>query len=142
MPAVEKSIFIQAPPEKIWDLSRDPHDWHTWFEGAREAKSIEGDGGVGTIVDTSMTIANIPLPAQIKVLEATPAVRWKGEFTGPAAKGYQLWTYEGQDGGTQLTFRIEASLSGPAKLAEGMVVKSFEKMADKTLANLKAMVEI
>jgi len=42
---------------------------------------------------------------------------------------------------TKLTFRIEATLSGPAKLAEGMVTKSFDQMADKTLANVKAMAE-
>jgi hypothetical protein len=58
-----------------------------------------------------------------------------------ASEGHQLWMYEKMDSGTKLTFRIEANLSGPAKLAEGMVVKSFEQMADKTLSNVKAMAE-
>jgi uncharacterized protein YndB with AHSA1/START domain len=141
MPAVEKSIVINAPSERIWEISQNPTNWHTWFEGAAPAKAVQGDGGVGTVVETSLTVASIPFPTQIKVVEATPGVRWKGEFTSPGAKGYQLWSYEDTDGGTQITFRIEATLSGPAKLAEGTVIKSFEQMAAKTLANLKATSE-
>jgi len=37
--------------------------------------------------------------------------------------------------------RIWNITKDPAKLAEGMVVKSFEQMADKTLSNVKAMAE-
>ena len=141
MATAEKHIIINAPPEKIWDLVKDPIRWHTWFEGAAQPKSVQGDGGVGTVVETGMTVANIPMPAKITVVEAVPPVRWKGEFTSPASAGHQLWTYEKVDGGTKLTLHIEANLSGPAKLAEGMVVKSFEQMADKTLANVKVMAE-
>jgi hypothetical protein len=52
-------------------------------------------------------------------VEANPGVRWKGEFSGLGAKSRQLWAYEGDGGSTKVTFRIEAELSGPAKLAEG-----------------------
>ena len=141
MPAVEKTITIKATPDKIWAMLKDPNSWHTWFEGATPAKSVQGDGGVGTVVDTSISVANIPLPTQIKVIEATPGVLWRGEFYGLAAKGMQVWRYETMEGATKITFRIEAELSGPAKLAEGIVASSFDKMADKTLANVKAMAE-
>jgi len=141
MAAIEKSIVVNCPPEKIWNMVRDPAGWYTWFEGAAQPKSISGDGSVGTVVETGLTVANIPLPARIKVVEAVPNTRWKGEFTGPATEGYQLWTDERGDSGTRLTFRIEENLSGPAKLAEGIVLKSFDQMADKTLANVKALVE-
>ncbi len=141
MPVVEKSVVVEAPPEKVWKLAQDPTRWHTWFEGAAPPKSIQGNGEVGTVVETSLTVANISLPAQITVVEAIPGERWKGEFVGPAAKGYQLWNYERVEGGTRITFRIEATLSGPAKLAEGLVTKTFEKMAEQTLANVKALSE-
>jgi hypothetical protein len=36
---------------------------------------------------------------------------------------------------------METDLSGPARVAERMVVSAFEGMADKTLVNLKAQVE-
>lgn len=141
MPAVEKSIIINAPPEKIWAMLSNPVDWIRWFEGAAEPKSIQGDGGVGTVVETGMTLAGITLPAKITIVETVPYERWKAEFSGPATDGYQLWTYMQMGPRTKLTFRIEANLGGPAKLAEGLVVKSFEELADKTLHNIKAMVE-
>ena len=141
MPSAEKSIVVNAPPERIWALTQDPTNWHSWFEGAAQPKSIQGDGGVGTVVETSMTVANIPLPAKITVVEADPGVRWKGEFTGPATKGHQLWVYEKVGGGTRLTFTMEAALSGPAKLAEGVITKSFEQMVERTLVNIKTLSE-
>lgn len=141
MPAVEKSVIINAPAEKIWSALSDPTGWTRWFEGAAEPRSIQGDGGVGTVVETGMTIAGITLPAKITVVETVPCERWRAEFSGPATDGYQVWTYLAMGSRTKLTFRIEANLGGPAKLAEGLVVKSFEEMADKTLHNIKVMVE-
>jgi carbon monoxide dehydrogenase subunit G len=141
MPAVEKTVTINATPDKIWNLLKDPNNWHTWFEGASPAKSVQGGGDTGTIVDTAISVANIPLPTQIKVIEANPGVKWKGEFNGLGASGHQIWTYEGAGAATKVTFRIEAELAGPAKLAEGMIIKSFDSMAEKTLNNVKVMAE-
>jgi carbon monoxide dehydrogenase subunit G len=141
MPSVERSIVINVPPERIWEISRDPANWHTWFEGTTPPKSVQGSGDAGTVVETSLSIASMAFPTQIKVVEAIPAVLWKGEFSTTGATGTQQWAYERVGGGTQLTFKMEADLSGPAKLAEGLLTKSFEQMADKTLANLKSLSE-
>ncbi len=141
MAKVEKSIVIKAPPDKIWGLSTNPVTWHTWFEGATEAKSIQGDGGVGTVVEHGITVNKIPLPAKTTVVTFEPGSCWKGEFTGPANKGYMQWDYLAMGPRTRVTFTIEAELMGPAKIAEKMVVSSFESMADKTLINVKQLAE-
>ena len=141
MAIVEKNIFVNAMPDKIWRLAQDPNHWHTWFDGLRQPKSIQGDGSVGTVVETGMTVANIPIPAKLTVVETVPGARWKGEFAGPLTEGHQLWLYEPAEGGTRLTLHMEANLSGPAKLAEGLVVSSFTQMVDKTLANIKTLAE-
>ena len=141
MAKVEKSIVIKAPPSKIWDLAADPSSWHTWFEGALEAKSVHGDGGVGTVVEHGITVNKIPLPAKTTVVTFDPGSCWKAEFSGPANKGYMQWDYMEMGPRTRVTFTIEAELSGPAKLAEKMVIGSFETMAEKTLANVKQISE-
>ena len=41
MPSAEKSIVVNAPPERIWALTQDPTNWHSWFEGAAQPKSRE-----------------------------------------------------------------------------------------------------
>ncbi|MEK7278626.1 MAG: SRPBCC family protein [Chloroflexota bacterium] len=141
MPTVEKSVTIHAAPDKIWGLLKDPAKWHHWFEGMSPAKNIQGDGGVGTVVYTNISVANIPLPTQIKIVEADAGARWRGEFTGVGASGSQLWVYEADGPVTRITFRIDADLSGPAKMAEGLVVNSFAQMVEKTLSNVKALAE-
>ena len=80
-----------------------------------------------TFVNGVLTIADVQEPDPTLL----PQYDDRSRFAGP-----------GTAFGTKLTFRIEANLSGPAMLAEGMVVKSFEQMADKTLANVKAMAEV
>jgi len=141
MPAAEKSTVIKAAPAKIWGIATDPNNWHTWFEGTSPPKSIQGDGGVGTVVEIQMTVASIPIPAKITVVEAEPGVHWKGEFTAPVTKGVQEWTYVPMGERTKVTLTMEAELSGPAKLAQGKVISSFEEMAAKTLGNLKMLAE-
>lgn len=141
MAKVERSITVNAQPDRVWALVTEPAKWHTWFEGATEAKSVHGDGKVGTVVEHGITISKIPLPAQTTIVTFDPGICWKGEFTGPATKGYMQWDYHPVNSQTELVFTIEAELSGPAKLAEKIVIGSFETMAEKTLENIKKMVE-
>ena len=56
-------------------------------------------------------------------------------------KGFQQWTYEVAEGGTDVGLVMETELMGPAKLAEKMVIGAFDSMTDQALSNLKARVE-
>ncbi|MBN1487406.1 MAG: SRPBCC family protein [Anaerolineae bacterium] len=142
MPATEQSININAPVDKIWEMVKNPNQWPNWFEGATQSNVVSGNGEIGTEVEVTMTVAKIPLPSKLKVTEFVPGDRWKGEFESLGlATGHMLWTYMNMGSRTKLTFHIEAELSGAAKVAEGMVIKSFEEMAQKTLLNVKSMVE-
>lgn len=141
MPKVEKTVIIAAPAAVIWEFTTDPSQWHTWFEGLSEAKSIAGDGSVGTVVEHRITVYNIPMPIQTTVVAFDPGVYWKSEFTGPMSKGVQEWKYRAVGEGTEIQFVIDTEFSGPAKLAQKMVVNAFDKMADKMLANVKEGVE-
>ncbi|MBN1878052.1 MAG: SRPBCC family protein [Anaerolineae bacterium] len=142
MAAVEKSIIVNASPQEIWNKVKDPKGWASWFEGASAPQTLVGDGSVGTEVELTMTVAKLPLHSKLTVAEATEYERWKGNFLSPGlAEGYMLWSYMDMGRRTKLTFHIEADLKGAAKVAEGMVIKSFEEMADKTLMNVKTMLE-
>jgi carbon monoxide dehydrogenase subunit G len=141
MPKIEKSIVIDAPPEKVWAVASDHSQWHTWFEGLSAPRSVEGDGGLGTVIEHTVTVYNIPMPLKTTVVTCEIAARWRGEYTGPMTRGSQEWTYTATDGGTEVTLVMETELMGPAKLAEKMVMKAFDAMTDQTLANLKARVE-
>jgi carbon monoxide dehydrogenase subunit G len=141
MPRIEKSIHIDASPEQVWAVASDYDRWHTWFEGLSAPSCVEGDGGLGSVIEHTVTVYNIPMPLKTTVTAYTVNARWRGEYTGPMTKGLQEWTAVAAQGGTQVTFVMEAELMGPAKLAEKMVITALDSMTGKALANLKARVE-
>ena len=138
---MEKTIVVAAPPEAIWDFAVDPARWHTWFEGLSAPKSVQGDGGQGTVVEHNITVRGIPMPLKTTVVTFEPGCCWKAEYSGPMTKGSQQWAYSEKGGCTELVFVMDAELSGPARVAEKMVINAFEEMMDKMLANLKEQLE-
>jgi carbon monoxide dehydrogenase subunit G len=141
MPRISKSIHIDASPEQVWRVASDYSQWHTWFVGLSAPKSVEGDGGLGSVIEHTATVYNIPMPLKTTVTTCKENACWRGEFTGPMTRGFQEWTYVSAGGGTETSLVMETELMGPAKLAEKMVIQAFDKMTDEALANLKARVE-
>jgi len=141
MPRLEKSIVVATPPDQVWKVASDYTQWHAWFVGLSAPKSVEGDGGLGTVIEHTVTVRNIPMPLKTTVVVCDLDARWRGEYTGPLTKGSQEWTYTATDGGTKVVLVMETELMGPAKLAEKMVISAFDEMTDQALVNLKARVE-
>ena len=141
MPRIEKSIRIDASPQEVWAVAVDYTQWHDWFVGLSAPKSVQGDGGLGTVIEHTVTVYNIPMPLKTTVTTCEPDACWRGEFTGPMTRGSQEWTYVPAEEGTEVTLVMETELMGPAKLAEKMVMNAFDKMTDQALVNLKARVE-
>lgn len=142
MPSTEQSINVSAPPEKIWEIVKEPSRWPEWFAGASSPKILSGNGEAGTEVAVTMSVAKIEIPTRLKITETIPGERWRGDFHSPGVTtGFMEWHYLNMGSRTKLTFRIEAELQGAAKIAESRVVKGFEELAEKTLQNLKIMVE-
>ena len=141
MPRIEKSIRIDASPQEVWVVAADYTRWHDWFVGLSAPKSVQGDGGLGTVIEHTVTVYNIPMPLKTTVTSCELDACWRGEFTGPMTRGSQEWTYVPAEGGTDVTLVMETELMGPAKLAEKMVVNAFDEMTDQALVNLKARVE-
>ena len=142
MPSAEQSININASPEQIWSMVKEPSNWASWFEGVSSPKILTGGGDVGTAVEITMTVAKIAIPTTLTVTETVPNERWRGEFVSPGVtRGFMVWTYMNMGRRTKLTFHIEAELEGAAKIAQGRVIRGFEEIAEKTLQNVKSMVE-
>jgi carbon monoxide dehydrogenase subunit G len=141
MPRLEKSIRINASPGQVWAVASDYDEWHTWFEGLSAPRSVRGDGGLGTVIEHTVTVYSIPMPLKTTVTIYDLNACWRGEYTGPMTKGSQQWTYVAVEGGTDVTLVMETELMGPAKLAEKMVINAFDSMTDQALVNLKARIE-
>ncbi len=141
MASVEKSIIVNKPADEIWAFLSNTSKWEAWFQGLGAIKVTGGDGGVGTTVEANITLANIPLPTRLEVVEAIPSQRWMATFNSPGAQGTMLWLYQPMGSRTKITFKIDADLKGAAKLAGGLVTRNFDGIAERTLQNIKAQLE-
>jgi carbon monoxide dehydrogenase subunit G len=141
MPRLKKSIVIAALPAQVWKVASDYTQWHAWFVGLSEPKSVEGDGGLGTVIEHTVTVHNMPIPLKTTVVVCDLNARWRGEYTGAMTRGSQEWTYKATEGGTEVTLVMETELMGVAKVAEKMVTHAFDGMTGQALVNLKARVE-
>jgi uncharacterized protein YndB with AHSA1/START domain len=56
MPRLEKSIVVATPPDQVWKVASDYTQWHAWFVGLSAPKSVEGDGGLGTVIEHTVTV--------------------------------------------------------------------------------------
>lgn len=146
MAHIKKSIFIQAPVEKVYAITRDPNRWATFFAGLSEAEEITGQGEVGTVVKHHYQIAGVRFPVTSRVLEdsvGSNGGRWKGKIEGPL-DGEQTWDYIPKDGGTEVTVTIDYTLPGAVlgRIANRLVVERMqERSIEQTLENLKLLCE-
>jgi uncharacterized protein YndB with AHSA1/START domain len=146
---VQRSATIKAPPEKIFDLIQDFHQWGVWspyekmdpdmkrtFSGAPSGKGAvyawEGNGNAGA--------------GRMEILGTIPGskIKIQLDFTKPM-EGHNVaeFTMEPQAGSTNVTWAMYGPSPYVAKLAgmffnmDSMIGKDFET----GLANLKAVTE-
>lgn len=146
MATIRKTIFIDAPIEKVYAFARNPERWHTWWTGLHLPDKITGHGEPGTTVKHSYTMAGIPFPLTSRVLEDRPGPKsglWKGEFEGPIS-GHHTWTYTAKGEGTDVNIEIDYNVPGRAlgQIADRLLIEKLqEKAMEQTLENLKIVCE-
>jgi len=146
MAHITRDILIQAAPEAVYAVARDPNRWATWFANLSGPEKLEGDGGAGTVGHYTYKMAGMAMPVKVTVLEdaASPSgCRWVGRVEG-AITAEQTFVYAPEGGGTRLTVEIDYTVPGAGlgKLADKLVVERFnERVADQTLKALKQLCE-
>ena len=141
MPAAQRTITIDRPPEQVFAFFTDPDNDLRWRSHVKEAAArgpigvgssvhqvVSGPGGRGIPADLEVTAYEPPSHYAFKVI-AGPA-RPIGEFRfAPAGEG------------TQLSFSLSAELGGIKKL---IMSKSVQQAMDSEMASLdkaKALIE-
>lgn len=146
---VQRKTSIQAPPEKIFPLIADFHNWTSWspwekkdpalkrtYSGAPSGKGAiyawEGNRNVGS---GRMEITEAPAPSKVAI---------KLDFIKPfEGHNATLFTLQPEGGATTVTWDMQGPLAFVAKVF-GIFV-SMDKMIgndfETGLANLKAVAE-
>jgi carbon monoxide dehydrogenase subunit G len=144
---VERSIRIDAPPERVYDLVMDPSrlgDWVTIHHHLEDAP--RGQLERGSELTQCLKLAGRKFHVRWKVVENDPCRRVVWEGRGPVATHARVVYEFGSDGDphrTDFSYTNEYDLPGGpvGRLAGRAVSRVTEKELDGSLRRLKQLAE-
>jgi len=146
---IERSILIQAPPEKVFGLIDDFQNWPQWAPQDREDPSMKrtfsgAPSGVGAVSDWSGSGNTGKGRMEITGAEAARQVTVKVDFARPfVAHNVNTFTLAPKGSGTRVTWAMEGTNVYMMKLMSLFV--NMDRMMgehfESGLANLKIAAE-
>lgn len=146
MSKLAREIDIDATPDAVWDVLTDPQCLGEWVSIQDELEEAPaGDLEAGSRLRQRVKVAGQRFGLSWVVVEADRPSRvvWEGKGPmGSKAKAVYELSPDG-NGGTRFSYLNEFDLpGGPAgRIAGRAVVKASSREADRSLANLKQLVE-
>jgi carbon monoxide dehydrogenase subunit G len=142
---VERTVEIDAPPQRVYDVVMDParlEEWVTIHHHLEDAPN--GRLRKGSKLTQCLKLAGKKFKVRWTVVENDPCVRVVWEGRGPVASNARV-VYELQGNGDGTTFRYlnEYDLPGGAlgRMASRAVSRVTQKELEGSLQRLKSLVE-
>jgi uncharacterized membrane protein len=142
MAKIGKSIFINAPVEKVFGFMAKPENLPRIWPSLQEVRNVQPLPNGGYSYDWTYKMAGIQFDGKAEWSEFVRNERIldKNESSIPSTF---IWSFQPVEGGTQVNLNVEYTLPGTvkSKLAEPIIHKVNEHEASTVLANLKAWME-
>jgi uncharacterized protein YndB with AHSA1/START domain len=141
MPAASHSVIIRRPVDDVFAFVADGEKCPQWRSGVLDIQRVSGEG-VGTRYAQGVKGPmgrRIAADYTITVFEPDRRIEFQ-TVTGPA-RPHGRYDFEAADGGTRLTFSLDAELTGLRKLILGGPVQKTMDAEVRTLDNLKRVLE-
>jgi uncharacterized protein YndB with AHSA1/START domain len=130
-----RQIFIETPPNIVWNIQTDIDNWSGWQPDITESK-LQGPLAVGCAFRWKSRDLNVT--STIQVLEQNQKISWTGRSLGTHAK--HAWAFTPQDNGTLVT--TEESMDGwSIRLLKLVRPQFLDNSLDRWLRNLKIKAE-
>lgn len=140
MARIERKIAIGAPVEKVFAYIADPMSMLEYLPEMMEVKDLSlTEEGVGSRYRWSYKMAGIRFEGESVVTEFT-ANRRRVSETKKGIISHWTWDFDASNGGTSLSLVLDYTVPVPVlgKLAEAVVHRQQEHMADLVMSNIKA----
>ncbi len=142
MARMETSVVIDRPIEEVFEYATNPENDTKWQSGILESGLVsDGPVGVGSVTREVRTFLGRRLESTSEITEYEPNAKLAFKSTSGPIQYHAQLLFEPVQGGTKLTITGEADTAGFFKLAEGLVVRQFEKEMQAALASLKGILE-
>ena len=139
MPKATHAVTVARPIEEVFAYLADGERCDEWRPAVVDIRRVSGDGGVGTRYAQKVrgpmgrTIA-----ADYEITVSQPPHRLEFQtVTGPA-RPHGSYRLETADGGTRVTFSLDADLGGLRGLLMGRAVQNTMEAEVRTIENIAA----
>ena len=124
MPKVQRSVRIARPVSEVFAFFADPANEAKWRgEGVKEF-TPQGPVGVGTRIRQVVAgPMGRSIDADIEITGFDPGVRYAFKGVAGPVRPVGEYTFRAVDEGTEVTFRLDAPLSGLRKVFMGNSVE-------------------
>ena len=141
MPQATNAITIRRPVETVFSFVADGEQCPQWRPGVLDIERVSGDG-VGTRYTQGVKGPlgrRIAADHEITVFEPNRRIEFQA-VAGPV-RPHGRYDFDAVDGGTRLTFSLDARLAGLRKPLMGAAVQKTMDTEVKTVDNLKRVLE-
>src|SRR5690349_22926820 len=139
-------VPLAAPREVVWEKLNDPAVLKTGMPGGEELEKTE-DGGFRAVAKMKVGPVSARFKGKVTLSDLDPpnGYRISGEGEGGVAgfaKGGATVALADKDGGTLLSYNVEAQIGGKlAQLGQRLINGTAKKLADDFFANFAKAVE-
>jgi uncharacterized membrane protein len=142
MPKIEKSIFINAPLEKVFAFMAEPGNLPEIWPSLLEIKNVRPLPNGGYCYDWTYKMGGLHFQGQSETIEFVKDQRIAARSEAGIPNTF-VWAYQAEEGGTRVTVSVDyvVPVAILGKLAEPIVHKFNEKESETILFNLKACME-
>lgn len=142
MAKIEKSLWINAPVEKVFGFMAQPENLPVIWPSLQEVRDVQPLPNGGYAYDWTYKMAGVRLEGHAEWTEFVPNQRivFKNESGIPSTF---IWTYQAEAGGTRVAVSVDYTVPNAilGKLAAPVLHKINEQEAETVLTNLKARLE-
>jgi uncharacterized protein YndB with AHSA1/START domain len=138
----EKRIYIDCPPQEVFDYMSDPANDAQWRAGSRSAKwASEGPVGVGSRMRSEDRAMGRKIETFSEITSWDPPHGFGFKSLSKSFPAEFSFKLEPDGGGTQLTAHGKIEFSGVFKLLEMFSGKGIVKQAEDDFTTLKHILE-
>lgn len=136
------SIFINRPPQDVFNVITDPAKQSLWQNLTESAEwTTNGSPGVGSTMKVVARFLGRKIESEVEVTALEPPHRLDWKFVNGPYPAQVTNTFEPQGEGTLLTSKSQGEMGSFFKLAEGMVARQLEKQLATNYESLKLLME-
>jgi carbon monoxide dehydrogenase subunit G len=141
MPSAKYAVTINRPPSDVFAFVADGEKCPQWRPGVLDIKRLSGDGVGARYSQGVKGPMGRRIAADYEVTVFEPDRHLEFQTTTGPARPHGRYDLEPVDGGTRLTFSLDAQLTGVSKLLMGSAVQKTMDSEVRTLDNLKRILE-